>query len=257
MMLLLPSARPDSSDIIAGFSSRGPSVIDSIELLKPDISAPGVNIRSSVKAGGYSYSSGTSMAAPHVAGLVALLISAQPSLSGQVDQIEQLITTSAIPRTTSQICGGIPGTQVPNNTYGWGRIDALAAFLNLARKLEISLKPSDLTYDPGQVITYTLQVTYTHPLSPTYNVVISDVLPAETSFITATLPYTLAGNTVVWTIPALNPGQSQTVDLVVAGRTIQPLPPFSTRTIPHTARRSPLYTASRCLSSGRSTGFFQ
>jgi len=205
----------DASDIIAGFSSRGPSVIDGIELLKPDISAPGVNIRSSVKAGGYSYSSGTSMAAPHVAGLVALLISAQPSLSGQVDQIEQLITQSALPRTTSQICGGIPGTQVPNNTYGWGRIDALTAFLNLARKMEISLKPSDLTYDPGQVITYTLQVTYTHPLSPTYNVVISDVLPAETSFITATLPYTLTGNTVVWTIPALNPGQSQTVDLVV------------------------------------------
>ena len=205
----------DASDIIAGFSSRGSSVIDSIELLKPDISAPGVNIRSSVKAGGYSYSSGTSMAAPHVAGLVALLISAQPSLSGQVDQIEQLITQSALPRTTSQICGGIPGTQVPNNTYGWGRIDALTAFLNLARKMEISLKPSDLTYDPGQVITYTLQVTYTHPLSPTYNVVISDVLPAETSFITATLPYTLTGNTVVWTIPALNPGQSQTVDLVV------------------------------------------
>jgi uncharacterized repeat protein (TIGR01451 family) len=155
------------------------------------------------------------MAAPHVAGLVALLISAQPALSGQVDQIEQLIMQNALPRTTNQICGGIPGTQVPNNTYGWGRIDARAAFLHLARKLEISLKPSDLTYDPGQVVTYTLQVTYTHPLSPTYNVVISDVLPVETSFLTASLPYTLTGNTVVWTIPALNPGQSQTVVLVV------------------------------------------
>jgi serine protease AprX len=205
----------DSGDMIAGFSSRGPSVIDGVQLLKPDISAPGVNIRSSVLEGGYSYSSGTSMAAPHVAGLVALLISAQPSLSGQVDQIEQLITQSALPRTTSQICGGIPGTQVPNNTYGWGRIDALAAFQNMTRKLEISLKPSDLTYDPGQVVTYTLQVTYTATLSPTYNVVISDVLPVETSFLTATLPYTLTGNTVVWAIPSLNPSQSQIIDLVV------------------------------------------
>jgi uncharacterized repeat protein (TIGR01451 family) len=155
------------------------------------------------------------MSAPHVAGLVALLISAAPSLAGQVDQIEQIIEQSAIPLTTNQICGGIPGSSVPNNTFGWGRIDAWATIQSLERKLEISLKASDLTYDPGQLVTYTLQITYTYPLSPTYHVVISDTLPAETSFVTATLPYTLTGDTVVWSFPALNNGQSQSVELVV------------------------------------------
>ncbi len=206
-----------SDDFIAGFSSRGSVTIDGSDRLKPDISAPGVSIRSSILGNTYGPKNGTSMAAPHVAGLVALLISAQPSLAGQVDQIEQIIEQSAVHLTTTQTCGliPVPGTQVPNNTFGWGRIDALAAVQSLERKLELSLTPSDLTYNPGQVVTYTLQVTYTHPLSPTHNVVISDVLPAETSFITATLPFTLTGNTVIWSFPALNPGQTQSVALVV------------------------------------------
>jgi subtilisin family serine protease len=68
------------------------------------------------------------MAGPHVAGLVALLLSAHPEFRGDVDAIEQLIRQTALPRTsTNQTCGGVLGTAVPNNTYGWGRVDALAA----------------------------------------------------------------------------------------------------------------------------------
>jgi subtilisin family serine protease len=90
------------------------------------VSAPGLNVRSSIKVedGSYGTASGTSMAAPHVTGLVALLLSARPDLIRQVDQIENIIERSALPRTTSETCGGIPGSQIPNNTYGWGRIDA-------------------------------------------------------------------------------------------------------------------------------------
>ena len=66
---------------------------------------------------------GTSMAAPHVSGLVALLLSLIPNLSGQVDEIESLIEQNAVPRTSLETCGGILGSQVPNNTYGWGRIE--------------------------------------------------------------------------------------------------------------------------------------
>jgi subtilisin family serine protease len=117
----------DNTDSIASFSSRGPVTVDGSNRLKPDVSAPGVNVRSSIPGTGYSFKSGTSMAAPHVAGLVALLISASPALAGQVDKLESIIQYSALPRTASQTCGGVPGTNIPNNTYGWGRIDALAA----------------------------------------------------------------------------------------------------------------------------------
>jgi subtilisin family serine protease len=121
----------DSGDNIASFSSRGPVTVDGSNRLKPDVSAPGVNIRSSVPVNSYAGGwSGTSMAGPHVVGLVALLLSAHPELRGQVDTIEHIIESSAVPRTDSQSCGDIPGTDVPNNTYGWGRVDALAA-LNL------------------------------------------------------------------------------------------------------------------------------
>lgn len=81
------------------------------------------------------------MAAPHVAGLAALLISADPALGGNVNALESLIESGALPRTTTQNCGDVPGAQVPNNTYGWGRIDALASYQNLVNVFERSFLP--------------------------------------------------------------------------------------------------------------------
>ncbi len=127
-----------TTDIISSFSSRGPAAADpqnptSPLYLKPNISAPGSTVRSSLRASDTAYGSlsGTSMAGPHVAGLVALVISANPALAGDVDRIEDIIEQSAAAKTTTQGCNGDTTTQVPNNTYGWGRIDALAA-VNLA-----------------------------------------------------------------------------------------------------------------------------
>ena len=117
----------DSYDGIAAFSSRGPVTADGSGRMKPDIVAPGVAVLSSYLGDQYVYLSGTSMAAPHVAGLVALLISADPGLAGQVEEIERVVTQSALPLTTEQGCGGDTPASVPNNVYGWGRIDALAA----------------------------------------------------------------------------------------------------------------------------------
>ena len=125
-------ATSHTTDLIAEFSSRGSVLGDPTSptgLIKPNISAPGVGIRSSLRNGGYGSLSGTSMAGPHVAGLVALLISANPRLAGLVDRLEDIIEQTAVRKTTTEGCGLDSPTAIPNNTYGWGRIDALAAVL--------------------------------------------------------------------------------------------------------------------------------
>jgi serine protease AprX len=113
-----------STDVIGSFSSRGPITVDSSGRMKPDVSAPGVGVRSSVPTSTYASKSGTSMAGPHVTGLVALLLSARPDLKGRVDEIEAIIESSSLALTTTDDCGGDAPDAVPNNTYGHGRIDA-------------------------------------------------------------------------------------------------------------------------------------
>jgi serine protease AprX len=116
-----------SDDTIAGFSSRGPVTNDGSNRRKPNVSAPGVGVLSSVPNGGYASFNGTSMAGPHVAGAVALMISANPLLAGQVDTIEKILEQTCRPMQTTQDCGTISGMSVPNHTYGWGRINVYAA----------------------------------------------------------------------------------------------------------------------------------
>lgn len=113
------------TDNVASFSSRGPVTRDGSNRIKPDIMAPGTSTRSAYRTSDTAYSSlsGTSMAGPHVAGGVALLLSAFPSLIGNVNAIESRLTSSAkpIPLSTAT-CSSAAGA-VPNNVYGHGRLD--------------------------------------------------------------------------------------------------------------------------------------
>jgi subtilisin family serine protease len=115
-----------STGTIATFSSRGPVTVDGSNRPKPDISAPGVSVRSCTNSSDSSYGSmsGTSMAGPHVAGAVALLLSAVPALSGNVDAIEARLSQTATPVPVTNTCSS---NGVPNNVYGYGRVDALCA----------------------------------------------------------------------------------------------------------------------------------
>ncbi|NJD60839.1 MAG: hypothetical protein FIA98_15710, partial [Anaerolineae bacterium] len=130
-------ATGQSNGAYATFSNRGPT--DNVDTenggdfptIKPQVAAPGSNIRSSVNTSDTAYEggwSGTSMAAPHVTGLTALIFQAGPCLVGNFTAVENIIQQSAA------IASGVPGTcsgegpgQVPNQSTGWGEIRALAA----------------------------------------------------------------------------------------------------------------------------------
>jgi len=116
-----------SGDGIWYFSSRGPAILDGSGRLKPDVTAPEAEY-STLVGGGFGGSfPQTSWTSPQGSGVAALLISGHPGLRGDVDRLEEIMQLSALPRTSDQECGGVPGSEVPNNTYGWGRIDAAAA----------------------------------------------------------------------------------------------------------------------------------
>ncbi|MET8474300.1 S8 family serine peptidase [Streptomyces sp. NPDC006422] len=111
----------DSAGRIASFSGFGPSRVDGS--MKPNIAAPGDDIQSTWPGSTYNSLSGTSMATPHVAGAVALLWSASPSLIGNIAETRRLLDEGARDVDDTH-CGG---TADANNVWGEGRLDILAS----------------------------------------------------------------------------------------------------------------------------------
>ncbi|WP_454860453.1 S8 family serine peptidase [Promicromonospora soli] len=124
----------NSSGAIAAFSSRGPGQSGTV---KPDIAAPGQTVRSAVPGGGFEQWSGTSMAAPHVAGAVALLWDAVPELVGDVPRTRAILDGSARDVNDTS-CGG---TADDNNVWGEGKLDVVAAY-ELAQSQQFTSTPA-------------------------------------------------------------------------------------------------------------------
>jgi serine protease AprX len=114
-----------STNALASFSSRGPATFQGTRI-KPDIVAPGDGVRSSYPINQYAVLSGTSMATPHIAGAIAVLYSAKPSLIGDVDGTELALENSAIHINSSECSSN---GSYPNNLYGYG-------FLNVQRAIK-------------------------------------------------------------------------------------------------------------------------
>jgi serine protease AprX len=105
----------DTSDTIAYFSSRGPVILDGNTYIKPDISAPGVDVTSTLPGGLYEDWSGTSMATPHVSGTAALMLENNPSLKPA--EVKQILENTAVDL----------GSAGKDNAYGSGRINTYKA----------------------------------------------------------------------------------------------------------------------------------
>jgi len=140
----------DNADVIGSFSARGPAP-DSFPWdssgvwldpqwgtrtpnhhIKPDLVAPGVNVRSSYNSHGFATMSGTSWGPPHLAGAIALLKEKNPTLTPA--QLWQIITS-----TCDTFSWGNP---YPNQNYGWGRLNCLRAVDATPSGVETEASPS-------------------------------------------------------------------------------------------------------------------
>jgi bacillopeptidase F len=177
---------------IASFSSRGPSVCGGTGslLIKPEVSAPGVNVRSSGSATGYTVLSGTSMASPHVAGAVALLKQFAPNLTGK--EILEALYNTAVDL----------GAAGEDNNYGMGLIDVYAAFLSLGTPDSTAPDPI-VDLSAGSSTSNSLTLQWTVPYDSSMNGVTGYDIRYSTSPINDTtafnnatqLPFTTAPDT--------------------------------------------------------------
>ncbi len=155
----------DSNDNMAGFSSKGPVTWQNESpfndynynpgqgLIRPDIVAPGADVLSLLHSNdtGYTSKSGTSMAAPAVAGIMALILEKNPNLLPE--EVNQIIEETAMEMSSSK-----------SNTHGSGRIDALAAIQAtpypgiqyVDHELDDSEGNDDGNINPGEFITLDL-----------------------------------------------------------------------------------------------------
>jgi subtilisin family serine protease len=120
---------------VTDFSSRGPAVYHGQITQKPDVTAPGDNVRSSVPGGGYEEMSGTSMATPHAAGTTALLFQINPAFTP--DQVRKILQSSTKPMNPDGTPAAQRGTW--NANYGLGKMDAYAA-VQLAKTVRHALE---------------------------------------------------------------------------------------------------------------------
>lgn len=148
-----PGAYPESYAVgairkdehIAKFSLRGKSSYTN--KIKPDIVAPGVNILSCIPGEKYTIYTGTSMAAPHVTGVIALMLQVNPNLT--VDQIENILNETALPLKDEYY------TTTPNNGYGYGKVNAVSAVqLAMGQEKGKDIKKDNIAILSGRLLAH-------------------------------------------------------------------------------------------------------
>lgn len=208
----------NNSDGLFFYSARGPSSCPGGAPVYPHLVAPGVNIRTTDLYGLYRTATGTSLAAPHVAGGLALLLDAFPELTA--DQQASALINSAVDL-------GDPG---PDNSYGYGRLDLYAAYQWLLANR------TELTATPTNAPTATFTPTAEPAFSPTPTATtIPSATPTETLTPTSTLTPTLAPTATATPQPSPTPSATPTatsIPLPTATNTSQPSPTLTASPTP-------------------------
>ncbi|MCS6940072.1 MAG: S8 family serine peptidase, partial [Roseiflexus sp.] len=205
------------SNTIASFSLRGPTADGR---MKPDFVAPGDGgIYSSHLNNGYATLRGTSMATPHMAGVVALLYAANPSLIGDYEATYAILRDTARRIEDSQ-CGVAPGGG--NNVYGWGLVDAHAAVARARIDVPwLSLSSTTLTLNPGQSATINVTFDASRVATPgTYTAriqIYAGDLTQPPTTIEVTLQVTALGGTVSGTVRDAETGKALRATVSVTG----------------------------------------
>ena len=235
----------DNSDAIYPYSSRGPSTCAATAA--PKLAAPAVNVRTTDLYSSYVQDTGTSVAAPHVAGALALLLSAFPHLSA--DQQEAALEGGARDLGATGL----------DNDFGYGRLDALAAYQRLAGTPDftVGLSPSSATVAPGGSTTLTVSVSSTNGFGGAVTLGLSGLTSAQATWSfnpsvvangagTAQLSVTPAADLTPGTYPLTISATSGTITRTAAATLVIPGPPdFTVSVTP----------ASRSVAAGTSTSY--
>ncbi|MEU4291678.1 S8 family serine peptidase [Kribbella sp. NPDC026596] len=228
----------DGNGLIDPYSSRGPSACT--QGTYPQLVAPGTDIRTTDLYGGYLDVSGTSLAAPHVAGALALLLQASPGLSA--DRQQAALQSGAVDL----------GPTGADNDYGSGRLDVVASYnwLQSTPDFSVAVTPAAVSVLPGGTATYTVTITSSGGFSGDVALSVSG-LPgtfnppvvvggAGTSVLTVTGPASTGTNSLV--ITGTNGQVSRTA---TASLTVVPPPDYGLTATP----------SSRTVNAGASTTY--
>ncbi|MEU4191729.1 S8 family serine peptidase [Kribbella sp. NPDC026611] len=188
----------DGNGLIDPYSSRGPSACT--QTAYPHLVAPGIDIRTTDLYGGYLDVSGTSLAAPHVSGALALLLQAMPGLSADRQQ-------AALQAGATDL--GVTG---PDNDYGSGRLDVLASYnwLRNTPDFGVAVTPASVTVQPGGTATYAVTVSNSGGFT-------GDVALSLGGLAGSFSPPVVAGGAGTATLTVTAPTTPGTTSLVVTG----------------------------------------
>ena len=219
----------DNADVLDPYSSRGPSACAGVTA--PRLTAPDTNIRTTDLYGGYATETGTSVAAPHVSGALALLLNAFPGLA--VAQQEAALQAGAVDR-------GPPGV---DPDFGYGRLDIDASYQYLATTPDFGLTvaPSSATAAAGSSVSYSVSVSSVNGFAGDVSLSLTGLSEAQASWSfsppvvtgasgTAQLSVTTAATIAPGTYPLTVTGTSGSTTHTAAATLVVPGPPDFTIT---------------------------